>query len=114
MAPIDDDPYGGRDFGEPEPGPSWFDCPMLPRRDMLGIIERCKDLDGRSVNLFRTAFQGKPGSGLFVRGGHLLGLSVSFARCRCNRRSGLMRLEAFVRAFLVHAIQYFRNIYRRK
>jgi hypothetical protein len=38
---------------------------MLPRRDMLGIIERNKDLDGRPVNLFRTAFQGKPGSGLF-------------------------------------------------
>src|SRR5690242_13737752 len=53
-----------RDFDEPEPGPSWFDCPMLPRRDMLAVIERRKDLDGRAVNLFRNALKRQPRSGL--------------------------------------------------
>jgi hypothetical protein len=55
IAPIDDDPDSACDFDEPEPGPSWFDCPMLPRGDMLAIIERKKDLDGRAINLFRSA-----------------------------------------------------------
>lgn len=54
---------GNDDFDRSEP--SWLDCPMLPRRDMLAVIERCKDLDGRAINLFRTALQGKPRSDLF-------------------------------------------------
>lgn len=53
-----------------EPGPSWFDCPVLPRSDMLAVIERHKDLDGRAVNLFRNALQRPPRSGLFE---HYLG-----------------------------------------
>jgi hypothetical protein len=28
---------------------------MLPRGDMLAVIERNKDLDGRAINLFRSA-----------------------------------------------------------
>ena len=45
-------------------GPSWFECPMLPRDDMLAIIQQNKDLDGRSVNLFRNALERKPRSDL--------------------------------------------------
>ena len=48
-----------------EPGPSWFACPMLPRGDMLAVIERHKDLDGRAVNLFKNALQREPRSDLF-------------------------------------------------
>ncbi len=53
-----------------EPGPSWFDCPMLPRGDMLAVIERRKDLNGRGINLFRNALKGQPRSDLFE---HFLG-----------------------------------------
>jgi hypothetical protein len=64
IASFDDDLDSARDFDEPEPGPSWFDCPMLPCRDMLAVIERRKDLDRRAVNLFRNALEGKPRSDL--------------------------------------------------
>jgi hypothetical protein len=47
-----------------EPGPSWFECTMLPRGDMLAVIQRNKDLDGRSVNLFTNALERKPRSDL--------------------------------------------------
>jgi hypothetical protein len=61
--PIDDDPDGACDFEEP--GPSWAECPMLPRSDMLAVIERHKALDRRAVNLFRNALKGQPRSDLF-------------------------------------------------
>ena len=48
-----------------EPGPSWADCPMLPRADMLAVIERHQGLDGRSVNLFKNALKREPRSDLF-------------------------------------------------
>jgi hypothetical protein len=38
---------------------------MLPRGDMLAVIERNKDLDGRSVNLFKNALEREPQSDLF-------------------------------------------------
>ena len=59
---IDDGPDDRCDVGKP--GPSWFDCPMLPRGDMLAVIERRKDLNGRGINLFRNALKGQPQSGL--------------------------------------------------
>ena len=61
--PIDDDPEDTGNITAPDL--SWADCPMLPRGDMLAIIERHKDLDGRAVNLFRNALQRPPRSGLF-------------------------------------------------
>lgn len=42
----------------------WFDCALLSRADMLALIERCKNLDGRAVNLFSNALKDKPRSGL--------------------------------------------------
>ena len=39
---TDDDPDGACDFAEPEL--SWGDCPMLPRDEMLAVIERHKGL----------------------------------------------------------------------
>ena len=48
-----------------EPDLDWFDSPILPRRDMLAVIERHKDLDGRAVNLFRNALEREPRSDLF-------------------------------------------------
>ena len=57
---LDDSP----DVPESE-GPSWFACPILPRSDMLAVIERHKALDGRAVNLFRNALKGQPRSDLF-------------------------------------------------
>jgi hypothetical protein len=60
--PIHDDP---EDAGENAASDlSWADCPMLARGEMLAIIARQKDLDGRAVNLFRSALQGKPRSDL--------------------------------------------------
>ena len=35
-----------------EPGPSWFECPILRQDEMLATIKRKGSLDGRSVNLF--------------------------------------------------------------
>ena len=61
--PIDDDPEDTGDITTPDL--SWPDCPMLPRRDMLAVIERHKDLDGRAVNLFRNALQRPQKSDLF-------------------------------------------------
>src|SRR6201998_2787230 len=61
--PIEDDPHDTGDVGEPDL--SWADCPMLPRGDMLAVIERKRDLDGRAVNLFRNALKGQPRSDLF-------------------------------------------------
>jgi hypothetical protein len=55
IAPIDDDSDGARDFDGPAPELRWADCPMLPRGEMLAIIERNKDLDDRAVNPFRNA-----------------------------------------------------------
>jgi hypothetical protein len=66
---IDDGLDDSPDVPEPE-GPSWFACPMLPRSDMLAVIERYEKLDGRAVNLFRNALQRKPRSDLFE---HYLG-----------------------------------------
>jgi hypothetical protein len=43
---------------------NWFECPILSRRDMLSVIGRCKDLDGRAVNLFRNALTATPRSAL--------------------------------------------------
>jgi hypothetical protein len=34
----------------------WFECPVMSRGDMLGVIKRQKDLDGRAVNLFKNAW----------------------------------------------------------
>jgi hypothetical protein len=60
---TDDDPDGACDFAEPEL--NWADCPMLPRSDMLTVIERHTKLDARAVNLFRNALLRKPRSDLF-------------------------------------------------
>src|ERR1700761_4326451 len=46
------------------PNLNWFECTMLPRGDMLAIIQQHKDLDGRSVNLFRNALERKRRSDL--------------------------------------------------
>jgi hypothetical protein len=35
-----------------EPSPSWFECPILRRDEMLATIKQNGGLDGRSVNLF--------------------------------------------------------------
>ena len=43
----------------------WFECPMMSRGEMLAVIERQKDLDGRAVNLFRNALVREPRSDLF-------------------------------------------------
>jgi hypothetical protein len=62
--PIDEEDLDTGDVGElaaepqnivehDEPDLDWFACPMLPRGDMLAVIERHRELDGRSVNLFR-------------------------------------------------------------
>lgn len=54
------------DIVEPDgPDLEWFDCPILPRSDMLAVVERCKKLDGRSINLFRNALVRPPRSDLF-------------------------------------------------
>jgi hypothetical protein len=55
---IDDGLDDSPDVPEPE-GPSWFACPMLPRSDMLAVIERYEKLDGRAVNLFRKKGQAR-------------------------------------------------------
>jgi hypothetical protein len=39
--PIDDDPDGACDCAEPEL--KWADCPILPRGEMLTVIERDQD-----------------------------------------------------------------------
>jgi hypothetical protein len=43
----------------------WFECPVLSHRDMLAVIERQKDLDGRAINLFKNALEREPRSDLF-------------------------------------------------
>ncbi len=53
--PIEDDPDDFADVVEPEP--NWAECPMLPRADMLAVIEQRRDMDGRAVNLFRNALR---------------------------------------------------------
>ena len=62
MTPINDDLDGAPDF---DPGPNWAECPILSRADMLAVIEGRRDLDGRSVNLFRNALKQPPHSDLF-------------------------------------------------
>jgi hypothetical protein len=53
------------DTREPDgPDLDWFDSPMLPRSDMLAVIERHKVLDGRGINLFRNALERQPRSDL--------------------------------------------------
>ena len=47
------------------PALDWCECPMLSRGDMLAVIERQKDLDGRAINLFKNALQREPRSDLF-------------------------------------------------
>ena len=66
--PIEDNRDEPGDVGQSDP--SWFDHPILPRGEMLAVIERRKDLDGRSVNLFRNALQRQPRSDLLE---HYLG-----------------------------------------
>jgi hypothetical protein len=51
--PIDDDPDDPTDVPESE-GPSWFERPILPRGEMLALIEERRKVDGRAVNLFRN------------------------------------------------------------
>ena len=62
---IDDDPAIGNIVEHDEPDLNWFECPMLPRGEMLVVIQRNKDLDGRSINLFRNALERQPRSDLF-------------------------------------------------
>jgi energy-coupling factor transporter ATP-binding protein EcfA2 len=68
MDPIDEDRDDPGDIGQPDP--SWADCPILPRSDILAVIERRKDLDGRTINLLRNALKGQPRSDLLE---HYLG-----------------------------------------
>src|SRR6266446_484344 len=56
--PVDDD------SDEREPDRDWFACPMMPRAEMLAMIERHKDLDGRGINLFKNALGREPRSDL--------------------------------------------------
>jgi hypothetical protein len=60
--PVEDDSDDFEDVAEPEP--SWADSPMLPRGDMLAVIQQHKDLDGRAVNLFKNALEREPRSDL--------------------------------------------------
>jgi hypothetical protein len=60
IEPIGDNPDGTCDFDETEL--NWADCPVLPRSDMLAVIERHKALNGRAVNLFTK--KGQPRSDL--------------------------------------------------
>jgi hypothetical protein len=46
-----------------EPDPSWFECPILRRAEMLATIKQKGALDGRSVNLF-SALERPPKSDL--------------------------------------------------
>jgi hypothetical protein len=64
---IDDDPEVESNEEADEPDLNWFECPMLPRGEMLAVIERHKDLDGRAVNLFKNALERAPRSDLFRR-----------------------------------------------
>src|SRR5215472_11499493 len=63
MYPIEDDSDDFADVAEPEP--SWADCPILLRSDMLAVIQERGNLDGRGVNLFRNALQRPPQSDLW-------------------------------------------------
>jgi hypothetical protein len=62
---IEDDPEVETSEEADEPDLNWFECPMLPRSNMLAVIERNRELDGRSVNLFRNALAREPRSDLF-------------------------------------------------
>jgi hypothetical protein len=55
---IGDDLRDPGDVGEPEP--SWADCPVLPRVDILAVIEGNRDLGGRALNLFRGGSEREP------------------------------------------------------
>src|SRR5829696_9175695 len=46
------------------PDLDWFSSPTMGRADMLAVIERCKDLDGRAINLFRNVLNRQPHSDL--------------------------------------------------
>ena len=62
--PIEDEnPDDTGDIDEPEM--NWARCPTLLPGDMLAVIERRKDLDGRAVNLFRNALERERRSDLF-------------------------------------------------
>ena len=47
---------------------NWYDCPVLPRRDMLTAIVKCKGnvLGGEAINLYRIALTQQPRSGLLT------------------------------------------------
>jgi hypothetical protein len=71
----------------------WFECPILPRADMLAVIEQHRQLDGRSLNLFRNALERKPRSDLLERyigpnlyrpGEHYMYTTPDAKRYRCR------------------------------
>jgi hypothetical protein len=47
------------------PDLNWFECPIMPRGDMLAIIENRSNLDRRGINLFRNFLIREPWSDLF-------------------------------------------------
>ena len=61
----------------------WFECPMMSRGNMLAVIERQKDLDGRAVNLFKNALVREPRSDLVVS---WLSKNRQFRVVRCGNR----------------------------
>ena len=62
--PIEHDADDFADVAELEP--SWFQCPILTRSEMLAAIQERGDLDGRALNLFRNALQRPPKSDLLT------------------------------------------------
>lgn len=58
--------YPGPEFyDEPaDPRLDWAKSPVLGRQETLAIIEKNRNLDGRGINLFRTALTRVPKSGL--------------------------------------------------
>ena len=64
---IDPIEGGLDDFADiAEPEPSWFECPILSRCEMLAVIQKRGILDGRAVNLFRNALQRPPKTDLLT------------------------------------------------
>ena len=61
MIDLIDELEGLGDLAEPDP--SWFECPILRRAEMLATIKHKGALDGRSVNLF-SALERPPKSDL--------------------------------------------------
>ena len=73
---VEDDPDDFADIAEPEP--SWVDCPILSRGEMLAVIEKHGNLDGRAKNLFRDALQRPQKSDLFK---HYIGPNLYHLTC---------------------------------